>query len=109
MLTLQETKRSGHPVLRLSGELTIYSAAEARQSLGDHLDRAPAPLELDLSGLEELDTAGVQVLAWLKREALAHNRTLALVNHSPAVIEVFDLLKVAGLFGDPILITPPNL
>lgn len=108
MLAIQEAKRNGHLALKLSGELTIYSAAEARTTLAGHLDRKPGLPELDLSGLEELDTAGVQVLLWLKREAGLRNKALPFSNHSPAVIEVFDLLKVTGLFGDPILITPPS-
>lgn len=108
MLAVQEAKRNGHPALKLTGELTIYSAAEARNTLGRYLDHKPGLPELDLSGIEELDTAGVQVLLWLKREAGLRNKALPFANHSPAVIEVFDLLKVTGLFGDPILITPPS-
>jgi len=108
MLTIHESGHGGHPALKLAGELTIYSATEARDRLAEHLDRKPAPPDLDLSGLEEIDTAGIQVLLWLKREAARRDRALALVNHSPAVIEVFDLLKAAGLFGDPILIPPTS-
>jgi anti-anti-sigma factor len=106
MLTIQEAKHNGHPVLKLGGELTIYTAAEARSSLGERLDRKGQLPELDLSGVEDLDTAGLQVLLWLKREAVAHGKALPFTNHSPAVVEVFDLLKVAAIFGDPILISP---
>jgi hypothetical protein len=55
------------PAYRLEGELTIYSVAEARDQLCSALDQHPA-LQLNLSGIEELDTAGVQLLAWLKQE-----------------------------------------
>lgn len=106
MLTIHQAKHNGHPILKPSGELTIYTAAEARKNLFEHLEyKGPFP-ELDLSEVEELDTAGVQVLLCLKREALACGKTAVFTNHSPAVIEVFDLLKVAALFGDPILIAP---
>jgi anti-sigma B factor antagonist len=108
MFTIQEAKRNGHPVLKLTGDLTIYSATEARTTLAEHLNRKGALPELDLSGLEEIDTAGVQVLLWLKREAQDHKKAMPFANHSPAVIEVFDLLKIAGLLGDPILIPPPS-
>ena len=56
--------------------------------------------------MEDLDTAGVQLLVWMKQEARRRGRNLAFFAHSPAVVEVFDLLQVAGLFGDPILIAP---
>jgi len=105
MFTIRESKKGGLTSLKLSGELSIYSAAQARGELLPHVGKHKA-LELDLWGVEELDTAGVQVLLWAKREARAHDRALPFVNHSPVVIEVFDLLKVTGIFGDPILIAP---
>lgn len=106
MLAIQEAKHNGHAALRLAGELTIYTAAEARASLAERLERKGALPELDLSGVEELDTAGLQVLLWAKREAAAHDKVLPFVHHSPALVEVFDLLRVAAIFGDPILISP---
>lgn len=106
MLTIQEAKHNGHAVLKLAGELTIYTAAEARTGLAERLERKGPLPELDLSGVEELDTAGLQVLLWAKREAAAHDKPLPFANHSPAVVEVFDLLKIAAIFGDPILISP---
>ena len=105
MIRITSTTHEGQAALRLDGALTIYEAAEARDQLGPALDRQPA-LQLNLAGLEELDSAGVQLLVWLKQEARRRSRTLALCAHSPAVVEVFDLLQVAGLFGDPILIAP---
>jgi anti-anti-sigma regulatory factor len=55
--------------------------------------------------VQELDSAGVQLLMLLKKEAESHGKALHLVNHSPAVIEVFQLLDLAGHFGDPMVIT----
>ena len=106
MLTIQDTKRKGHCELRLSGELTIYAAAEAKARLGPYLEAAAEPLELDLSGIEELDTAGIQVLLWLKREARARGAVVPFAHHSPAVLEVYDRLNLAGAFGDVIVIAP---
>jgi len=99
-----ESHRSG-PVLALVGELTIYHAAEARDLLAAELAPDP-PAELDLSGVEELDTAGAQVLAWAKREARAKGAALAFTRHSPAVLEVIDQLNLARTFGDTLLIAP---
>jgi anti-anti-sigma factor len=95
----------GEPSLRLEGGLTIYEVTEAKALLSPALDQHPA-LRLNLAGLEELDTAGVQLLVWLKQEARKRGRTLSLSAHSPAVVEAFDLLAVAGVFGDPILLAP---
>ncbi|WP_005037984.1 STAS domain-containing protein [Holophaga foetida] len=105
MFQITRIKDNGHEILQLSGDLTIYSAAEARHELETHLSQHPT-LVLDLSEIDELDTSGVQVLLWLKREAAARVGALSLVRHSPAVVETFDLLHVTGIFGDPILIGP---
>ncbi|BDU75528.1 STAS domain-containing protein [Mesoterricola sediminis] len=95
--------RSGS-TLKLEGELTIFEAAEARARLREELRQAP--LELDLSGVAEVDTAGIQVLLWLKREGQAAGTPVPFGNHSPAVVEVLDLLRLAGAFGDTLLLAP---
>jgi anti-sigma B factor antagonist len=83
-------------VLRLEGEFTIFRATELKPAL---LANPPVD-EIDLSGVTEIDTAGVQLLMLAKKTALAQQRNLKLVAHSPAVLEVFELLNVAAYFGD---------
>jgi anti-anti-sigma factor len=107
MLQIEPSSHEDAPALRLVGELTIYSVTEARDQLCAALDQHPA-LHLNLAGVEELDTAGVQLLAWIKQEAKRRGKPLTLFAHSPAVVEVFDLLQVASLFGDAILIPPAS-
>ena len=86
-------------MLFLAGELTIFRAAELQQVLLCE----PAPQEIDLSGVTEMDSAGLQLLMGAKQAAIAGQRTLRLVAHSVAVIEVFELLNVAAYFNDPLL------
>ena len=85
-------------VLRIEGELTIFRAAELKPVLLDH----PAPSEIDLSGVTELDTAGVQLLLLAKATALSEHRELRLMAHSPAVTEVFELLNLGAHFDGPL-------
>lgn len=89
--------------LHPQGELTIFRAAELKTEWLQALEGAGSALELDLAGVTELDTAGLQLLMVLKREAAAQGRTLRLHGHSPAVLEVFELLNVAAFFGDPLV------
>jgi len=103
MLTYHTAQHDGQPSLRLAGALTIYTAAQARNEIPSRLAEHGATV-LDLSGVEELDTAGVQLLFWLKREMARNGPGLTLVGHSPVVVEVLDLLKLAGTSGDPILL-----
>ncbi|NTV11437.1 MAG: STAS domain-containing protein [Zoogloea sp.] len=89
--------------LQPQGELSIYCAAEFKSALLD-AQASSAALEINLAEVSELDTAGTQLLMLAKREALAAGKSLALVEHSPAVIEVFELLNLAGWFGDPLVL-----
>ena len=89
--------------LHLEGELTIYAAADLKQKLLAPLDDH-AEVEVDLSGIGEVDTAGLQLLVLAKREAAARNKSLRLANHSPAVLEALELCNLHGFFGDPVVL-----
>jgi len=87
---------SAATTLQIAGELTIFRAMELKPLLVDN----PELQEVDLSGVTEIDTAGVQLLMLAKKTAQAANADLHLLGHSPAVLEVFELLNVAAFFGD---------
>lgn len=80
----------------LSGEQTIYQAADLRQWAQECLQQSDA-LTVDLSGITELDTAGAQVLIWLNHEASRQNKTLHLASPSSCVKELVELLGMQAL------------
>ncbi len=81
-------------VISLSGELTIQTAAEVLASVRPRLGMDAA---VDLSEVSEMDTAGLQILLLMKREAEARRRCLELLSPSDAVTEV---IRIAGLGTD---------
>lgn len=89
--------------VRLEGELTIYTARELKDTLLATVARG-LPMEVDLSGVTEMDSAGMQLLILLKREMRARGLRLDLAGHSPVVTEVIDLMNLAGFLGDPIVV-----
>lgn len=91
--------------IAIEGELTIYNAADWKGRLYEPIARGDS-LELDLSAVQELDTAGLQVLIMAKKEALARGQALHLCNHSQAVQDALELCGLAAFFGDPILLRP---
>ena len=105
MLNHRFSRKDGGGVLTLGGELTIYTASEAFQLLQGHLGSVPR-LDLDLSGIEEFDTAGAQLLFWAKREAHHLGKDLAIIHHGPSVVNALDLLNLASVLGDAILEEP---
>jgi len=86
--------------LSLQGELTIYRAAEIKQTLLDALGRGGA-IDVDLSQVTEIDAAGVQLLMLAKQLADARKCELRVVASSPTVLEVMELLNLKSLFATP--------
>ena len=91
--------------LNIAGELSIYRADELKRALIEPLAQ-DVQLVVNLAGVTEFDTCGLQLLMLAKRTAQAVGSELQLVGHSPAVLEVFELLNVAAFFGDHLVIAP---
>ncbi len=91
------------PPLAIADDLRIYNAQAQKSELlaalatTDHLD-------LDLGGVAEIDTAGLQLLILLKREVLQQGKQLTLSGHSPAVRQTLEFCRLVGVFGDPMII-----
>ena len=98
----QDAKTSASRIA-LDQDLTIYNAGCVKMQFLEALE-ANQLLELDLSQVAEIDTAGIQLLVFAKRESLRQKRSLRIVAHSPAVRDAIDFFDLASYFGDPLLI-----
>ncbi|MEJ7138406.1 STAS domain-containing protein [Amphibiibacter pelophylacis] len=78
--------------LAIQGDLTIYRAAELRQTLLTALAQPGDTLALDLSGVTELDSAGLQLLLSARRTAQAGGRTLDFLAPSPPLLQTWQML-----------------
>lgn len=78
--------------LAIGDEITIADAAELRDALALALTTS-STLELDLSGVESCDIAGLQILTALVREPHPVRITAA----SRSFIETLDLLQLTPL------------
>ncbi|MGA8134594.1 MAG: STAS domain-containing protein [Pseudomonas gingeri] len=86
-------------ILVLEGPLTIYTATERRDLLLELFPLAEE-VEMDLGSVDELDTAGLQLLVLAKQESIRQGRTLLLSNHSAAVLQAFDLSGLHRYFDE---------
>ncbi len=93
--------------LNLEGDLTIYTAAKQQEVLSDFLQNN-GDLEINLSGVTELDSAGLQLLILAKREAAKREQSLRFAMHRRAVLEALELANLAAIFGDQVVITGNN-
>ena len=84
-------------------DFTIYRVAELKPVLLAVIEEGTR-IELDLSAVEHIDSAGCQLLILAKREANAAGKTLAIVAHSPAVQSLIEFYNLAAWFGDPLVV-----
>ena len=84
------------PRLRIEGDMTVFRAAELKPQV---LAEVP-PQAIELDGVTEIDTAGVQLLLLACREARAGCRELRLLAPSNAVAAAIDLLHLRPTFGE---------
>ncbi len=94
-----EEVSSGCWLLALQGPLTIYEVNEIQQALKPL--HSPSSLTVDLANVDEIDTAGLQLLIALRQWLGEH---LHLTRHSAATIDMIDLFQVARFFGDDIVL-----
>ncbi|WP_035858199.1 STAS domain-containing protein [Cryptosporangium arvum] len=75
--------------LELGDELTIVTAAETRERLVPYR-KAGTGLELDLSAVSDVDTAGLQLLLAARREGVV------LTDPSPVVRDLLDFTRLSA-------------
>ena len=98
-------ENSSPPALAISGEFTIFTAADLKpRLLHAVIDAESEDVDIDLSEVSEIDSAGLQLMVMTKREALARGKNVRFVRHSDPVLDLVDLCDLSGFFGDPVLI-----
>lgn len=100
-MALQTVSSSGgRCCLVIDGEMTIYSVAGLKEGI-TALTPSCSELEIDLSGVTEMDTAGLQLMLMAKR---IDGRSVRFVKHSEVVLLFLEASNLAGALGDPLII-----
>ena len=73
----------------VSGELTVYRAAELREKISRHI--ADGVRRFDLSGVTDFDSAGLQLLAAMRASAAREMGDIEFLNPPACVREVCEL------------------
>ncbi len=92
-------KKNGLSRLSIEGEMTISTAQELKKGLLDNLENCSG-LEIDLSGVNEFDTAGFQLLFLTKREANMSDKSFRIISHSPASESIMELYSMKDYFDE---------
>jgi len=90
-------------VVYLSGDLNIYHVNEVKKELFEAISNNEK-IAIDASRISEVDSSGIQLLLSAKIESESKNKVLKIINHSPPLIKVIDLMGLVGFFGDKLKI-----
>ncbi len=90
-------------VITCAGPLTAMSVKNAWLDIFPYL-RAYDMLVLDLKSLDDIDTAGIQLLAVLKKNAHLTRTKVKFINHSAPALKLIEMYGVTGLFRDKIVL-----
>jgi anti-sigma B factor antagonist len=82
----------GRAVVDLEGECTVYVVKELMSELMKEIEQAPQ-IQLNLSSVSDIDTAGFQLLIYLRREAERRGGRLTVSSMSGAVRSVLSLYR----------------
>ncbi len=103
MMEFKITKDENILEATLRGSLTIQYAMDLKNQLSILHEKQKAK-EIDLSGVEKIDTSGFQILYQLKMKHIEAGIPLVFKNHSLPVINILDLYGCIATFGDKIKI-----
>lgn len=84
--------------IAIKGDLTIYTVREWRDTLARTLHKHTL-LEVDLAGVQDCDSAGIQLLVLLKFEADAEEREVVFRNISAPVLDLIMMFRLHGMLG----------
>lgn len=85
-------------ILKPQGAFTIATAQAHREQLLPLAQAASQAVEIDLSGIDAFDSAGVQLLLAMRRSVTANGGSFALRDTSAVVTEVLAVYGLDALF-----------
>jgi anti-sigma B factor antagonist len=84
--------------LTIEDDMTIYSINEIKNALSHEIE-LHQKFDLDLSSVEEIDTAGIQLLLALRRECILKNKEFKISAASAVVTTLFKNYSINSLFN----------
>lgn len=99
-MKMMVNRKGDHVMLQLGESIDISSVQDAKEKLGPILEMGK-DMVVDLSALEEIDTAAVQLLMMFKRDADRLGIGCQFVHPSPAVAETLEFFHLPGLLVGP--------
>lgn len=93
------TNTDSSTVIHLSGRFDFNSHREFREAVENALKETKPILEVDLAGVDYLDSSALGMLLMLRDKARSNGRSVALANCRGAVKQVIEIANFSKLFA----------
>jgi len=97
----KEDEKNGSVLILIQDEMMIYNVLEHKNKLCFHLESENI-IQLDLANVSEIDSAGIQLLMFLKTRSDLEKKEIIFINSSDAVLEVINFLNLSTFLNIPI-------
>lgn len=90
--------------LSIKGELTIYTVQEYKKTIAEQFV-ADKEIEINMSGVDEIDTSGLQLLAAMAKQQASHGLEMHIAQVSDVVSDALETSRLmtnmkCGLQGE---------
>ncbi len=92
-MTIKLVDDNEKSLLSIDGELTIYTATEYKEYLVGNFNPERA-LEVDLQGVEEIDTCGLQLLAAMSKQLSDSGSEISIIATSDVAKEALETSRL---------------
>lgn len=93
-----EPTADGHTLLRVTGEIDVYTAPKLREQLIQLANDGVSHIVVDLNMVEFLDSTGLGVLVGALKRARASKGSFVLVCDQPRLLKIFRITGLERVF-----------
>lgn len=86
-------------VFQISGELDVHHVKNLKTEVMEAMEGSGWVYQLDMDEVTYLDSSGLGMLVYLKKEIVKNEGKLTIVNLHEPVLNVFKLTKLDDFFG----------
>jgi anti-sigma B factor antagonist len=97
-LSINRADHGDQTVMRLGGEIDVYTAPLVREKLDEQIHGGRARLVVDLTNVTFLDSTGLGVLVGRLKLARSRGGSLRLVGNDDRVLKVFSITGLDKVF-----------
>lgn len=97
-LDITTSVNDAHTVVRVQGEVDVYTAPQLRERLDAEIEAGRHDLVVDLSGVSFMDSTGLGVLVGRLKQIRVHDGTMRLVCAHDRVLKVFVITGLDKVF-----------